>query len=60
MVGRIIKKIFNLKNCCILLAGKEVLKDEQFLETIIKGIFIILIFYIVEKTSNCKFDIETV
>jgi hypothetical protein len=49
MVGRIIKKIFNLKNCCILLAGKEVLKDEQFLETIIKGIFIILIFYIVDK-----------
>lgn len=46
--------IFNLECLCIVLAGKEVLKDEQFLETIIQGVFIILIIYAIEKTSNCK------
>jgi len=41
----------NLEGCCVLFAGKEVLKDEQFLETIIQGVLVIRIFYVVEKHS---------
>jgi len=40
--------MFNSEGCYVL-AGKEVLKDEQFLETIIQGVLTILIFYVVGK-----------